>query len=225
MNRVLVVVEGSTEQTFVRNVLAPYLAAAGVMVSPRILGRPGKKGGISGYIQARDEIISVLKEDTNRICTTMFDYYGMPESWPGRTDSRNVPFLQKATLVETRLAESIGQAMGGAFRRERFIPYVQMHEFEALLFSQPSVLASVMRRPETAQDMQKIISEFDSPEMINDDVNNAPSKRLLRLYPPYNKPFHGNITAERIGLAAIRERCPHFNEWVSKLERVGSDGP
>ncbi|NJN55573.1 MAG: DUF4276 family protein [Anaerolineae bacterium] len=71
----------------------------------------------------------------------------------------------------------------------------------------------------------KIISEFDSPEMINDDVNTAPSKRLIRLYPPYNKPLHGNIAAEHIGLAAIREKCPHFNEWVSRLEQVDSNGP
>jgi hypothetical protein len=223
MNRVLVIVEGPTEQTFVRNVLAPYLAATGVMVSPRILGRPGKKGGISGFIQARNEIVAILKEDTNRFCTTMFDYYGMPDSWPGRAESRNALFSQKASLVESRLTESVGQAMGSAFRHERFIPYVQMHEFEALLFSQPSVLASVMRRPEITQELQKIISEFDSPEMINDDVNSAPSKRLLRLYPPYNKPLHGNIAAERIGLAAIREKCPHFNEWVSKLERLSSN--
>lgn len=195
MNRVVAVVEGATEQAFVKSVLAPHLALYGVMLTARLVGKPGYKGGVGPYERARRDILAVLRQDTAVFCTTMFDYYGMPSTWPERQSSSKAAFQNKATLVEDAILRDISQGMGSDFQQRRFILYIQMHEFEALLFSDPATLAQTMQQPEVVVMLQKITAQFDSPEMINDHSETAPSKRLERLFPAYKKVLYGTLTA------------------------------
>ena len=222
MSRVIVVVEGQTEQSFVRQVLAPYLALKGVFVDARLVGKPGRKGGVGAYSRARRDILTILRQETAVFCTTMFDYYGMPHNWPQRRASLTVSFQSKAVLIEMALLEDVVQSMGNRFHSARFIPYIQMHEFEALLFSEPEILSQMMQQPQKAVQLREINAQFESPEMINDNVETAPSKRLKRLFPSYNKVLYGTLVSQRIGLPIVRQKCPHFSDWLAKLEALGS---
>ena len=105
----------------------------------------------------------------------------------------------------------------------RVIPYVQRHEFEGLLFSNVACFRGV---PDLFVDEVKlnrlhaIRHQFESPEDINDNVNTAPSKRLLALMPNYSKPLHGPLIGEDIGIDAIRAECPRFDNWVGQLSQL-----
>ena len=145
MSRVLVEVEGPTEQGFVERILAPVLSLRNVHVSARRIGKPGHKGG-NKWGSARRDILDILKQDAAVYCSTMFDYYGMPDDWPGRTASKLADLDKRAEIVEEAVAADIKAAMGGSFDRRRFIPYVEMHEFEAMLFSDVLVLANAVQR-------------------------------------------------------------------------------
>jgi Domain of unknown function (DUF4276) len=221
MSRLLVVVEGQTELTFVREVLAPYLERFDLLTSPRLVGKPGHKGGIPSFLRFLREIVAILRHDSDIVCTTMFDFYGMPLNWPQRELAGKALQDQKPIIVENGIAEEISRKLGESFNRNRFIPYVQIHEFEALLFSDPQILATAMLKPDSIQLLNKINEQFEHPELINDNVNTAPSKRLLRINPAYQKIIHGNLAAKRMGLQTMREKCPHFNSWITKLEQVG----
>ena len=145
----------------------------------------------------------------------------MPTDWPGRDAARRQAHGRKAATVENTMLEDISEAMGHAFNRQQFIPYVQMHEFEALLFSAPDILGGVIAEQGITNDLKSIADMFQTPEEIDDDPNTAPSKRILRLSPRYQKVLHGNIAAQRIGLALMRQKCPLFNDWQTRLESLG----
>lgn len=225
VNRLVAVVEGTTEQTFIRDVLAPQLALHDVMITARLVGKPGRKGGVGPYNRARRDILAVLRHDTAVFCTTMFDYYGMPHTWPQRHLTAAASFEKRASLIEEAILQDIVQEMGSDFQPRRFIPYIQMHEFEALLFSDPDTLAETMQQPSMATTLWAIKAQFDSPEMINDHFETAPSKRLEKLFPTYNKVLSGTLAAQRIELSVMRQKCPHFAAWLTKLERLGRDEP
>ncbi len=221
MNRVIAVVEGYAEQAFARDVLAPWLAGRGVIFSARLVGKPGHKGGVGEYHRAQRDILALLRQESTTVVTTMFDFYGMPGNWPGRRKVRRASHAKKAATVERAILEDVAKQMGPKFNRKRFLPYIQMHEFEALLFSRPETIAEVIPDVGASDALQAIRDEFSTPEEIDDDPQTAPSKRIERLCPAYQKPFHGAIAAKRIGIEVIRQECPHFNEWLSALESLG----
>ena len=151
----------------------------------------------------------------------MVDFYGMPQTgdraWPGRAVANGVPFEQKAEVVQAAIAGDIAAELGDS--NGRFLPYVVMHEYEGLLFSDPDRFAEAIGSSEVADEFRVIRSGFHTPEEINDSPATAPSKRVESLVPSYQKPLMGTIAAQRIGLAAIREECAYFNRWVQTLER------
>ena len=222
MTRLLIHVEGETEEAFVNEVLGPHLYTCGyTMVSARLMGNPrqrDRRGGIKPWPAVRRDILNHLKEDAGRLVSTMVDYYGLPKSgsgaWPGRETADNVPFQEKASTVENALLTDICEQMGSAFNPNRFIPFLMMHEFEALLFSDCEGFGRGIGHPDIAR-------EFDSPEEIDDSPRTAPSRRVERLVPEYQKPLFGTLAALDIGLDKIRAECPHFRDWLARLERAG----
>lgn len=220
MSRVLVLVEGQTEKKFVKEVMAPELAYKNVFITARISGKPGHKGGVRSYKRFLTEIIALLRQNNLVYCTMMFDYYGLPSSWPLKAGYSDLTFDQVAKSMETTIHTDVINRMGPDFDNKHFIPYIQMHEFEALLFSSPEILADTMQAPELSSQLHHIVEQFQAPEAIDDNPHTAPSKRLLALCGGYQKVLHGNIAAQRIGFANIRAQCAHFNEWVLKLETL-----
>lgn len=226
LDRLLIHVEGQTEETFVNEVLRPHLSTRGfVSVSARLMGNArqhDRRGGIRGWNTVRGEILNHLKEDAGCVATTMVDYYALPQTgikaWPGRGTAGKLPFVRKAVTVEGALSDDICNSLGTSFNRARFIPYVMMHEFEALLFSDCDAFGRVIGQPGLSPKLREIRDAFSTPEEINDSPNTAPSKRVESLIPGYQKPFFGALVALEIGLDAIRRECPHFREWLERLE-------
>ena len=226
MSRLLIHVEGETEETFVNEVLVPHLCDCGyTQVSARLVGNArlrDRRGGIRAWSAVRKDIINHLREDHDCLATTMVDYYALPQAgdkaWPGRAAAGLLPFAQKAITVENALLADIRGEVGNRFDPYRFVPYVMMHEFEGMLFSDCSRFALGIGRPELAQQFQAVRDQFSNPEEINDSPLTAPSKRVEALVPGYQKPLLGGLAALEIGLEAIRGECPHFREWLERLE-------
>jgi hypothetical protein len=103
----------------------------------------------------------------------------------------------------------------------RFLPYLQLHEYEGLLFSDPAAFASGIGLHHLATQFQAIRSAFPTPEDINDDPNTAPSKRALGAHPSYQKVLDGTLAAQAVGITRMRQECPHFRAWVEQLEALG----
>lgn len=226
MSRLLIHVEGETEETFVNELLAGHLYDCGYTnVSARLLGNARqreRRGGIRAWEAVRKDILNHLRDDQECLASTMVDYYGLPRTgsraWPGRAAAGEQPFAQKANTVEQALLADINERLCGDFDSSRFIPYVMMHEFEGMLFSDCDRFSSGIGRTDLTADFQAIRDAFDNPEEINDSPNSAPSKRIKMLMPDYEKPLLGTLAAIEIGLRTIREECPHFAGWLKTLE-------
>lgn len=228
MPRLLVHVEGQTEETFVNELLRPHLLDRGfASVSARLLGNArlrARRGGIKAWSAVKDDITRHLLADSGCFSTTMVDFYALPatgsKAWPGRAIANDLPHTDKAEAVENAAAQDVSISLNVSRSLLRFIPYVVMHEFEALLFSDCSAFAAGVGRSDLAHSFQKIRDQFSSPEEINDSPQTAPSKRVEGLIPGYQKPLFGNLAALEIGLPRMRAECPRFAQWVSKLEAL-----
>ena len=221
MTRLNIIVEGPTEETFVRELLAPHLGQHNVFAIARSVEtgrRKGRifRGGLVHYEKVRKDIQSWLKQDSAALVSTMFDYYALPKDFPKpATPQGGVPVHQWVPQLEQALSEDI--------RDIRFVPYIQLHEFEALLFSDVEKTGAVLSAtPDQLEQLRRIRAAFETPEHINDSPETAPSKRLLQLFPGYDKPVFGSLALGRIGLSAIRQSCPHFAGWLTRLESLSS---
>lgn len=227
MSRIFIHVEGQTEEDFVNNVLAEHLYKCGYTdVSARLIGNPrqhDRRGGIQSWSSVRTEILNHLKDDVACLATTMVDYYGMPKTgpraWPGREGIDHLKPADRAAAVERALLADVCKALGEPEEGCRFIPFVTMHEFEALLFSDPARFASSIGRSDLSPQFRAIRDEFATPEDIDDSPQTAPSKRVIGLMPAYQKPLMGVLAALDIGLATIQAECPLFAAWVGRLEQ------
>lgn len=228
MARLRVHVEGQTEETFVNEVLAPHLYAFGFHeVSARLLGETrmrSRRGGIRSWPTVQREIARQLQSDRALIATTMVDYYAlpatMPDGWPGRAAAASAPLNHRGNTVQSALKNAFDTSVADSQVSSRFIPFVLMHEFEALLFSDCPIFGDAIGRPDLTTAFARIRSAFECPEDINDSPHTAPSKRILELYPGYQKPLNGVTAAREIGLAKIRSECPQFAAWLSRLEAL-----
>lgn len=231
MTRLLVHVEGETEESFVYEVLASHLVSRGyVSVAARLVGNArarSHRGGIRSWPAVRNDIVGHLREDRNCVATMMVDYYGLPQSgngaWPGRAAAPTKLFEQRAETVEQALLEDVRERMGGGLDTQRFIPFVLMHEFEALLFSDCLRFAEAIGQEDAAKDLQAVRAQFATPEEIDDSPQTAPSKRIGGIVRGYDKPFMGNLAVLEIGLPKIRSECRHFDDWLTFLERAAED--
>ena len=223
MIRVHIICEGQTEEMFVNELMRSPFAAKGIDLRPSLVGKPGHKGGNFKFERLLGDVRSRLSGDTQSYCTTFFDFYGLPEDFPGkRVLPANASIHDKASAVNSALDEKLKDHLGEEPAR-RFIPFIQMYEFEALLFSNAKAFAAGIDKPNLEDSFQAISDSFDSPEHINDSPQTAPSKRVLQLVTGYEKPLMGSLAAIEIGLNTIRQECRLFNEWVTQLEGLASN--
>ena len=217
------IVEGQTEETFVNRVLCPHLATLSIWTKARRVMTSHQhgvkyRGGIMRYAQAKSDIKAWIMEDQNPDArfTTMFDLYHLPTDFPGYKDATQIsdPYRRIGTLED---------ALRGDIADLRFIPYLQLHEFEALLLSDPQKLD--LQFPDRSTGIQQLVelaSAFSSPELVNNGDKTTPSKRITDKIPEYGKRKQsaGPIVAEKIGLPTLRSKCEHFGEWLSSLEAL-----
>ena len=218
MRRIIIVVEGQTEQEFVSGCLAPYLLKTyGVLsVSARLIGKPGHKGGDIRYNRLRKDLDILLREPS--VVVSMFvDFFKLGTDFPGLQGCLNQSTTaNRISCIEHELATDVDAIS--------FIPYVQQYEFEALLFSSENGFLKYLN-PKSCQALQEVSREFANPE----DINNTqpPSYRLLDIVKryegfQYNKVVYGNILALEIGIDAMLARCQRFASWVDQMGKMAS---
>ena len=217
MTRVYIVVEGQTEESFVSQILAPTLWPRDVYLTPLLLGRGG---GRPTYVRVKKDVVTQLKQDRSAYCSTMLDLYGLGEDFPGKPVPSCLQNLDKVVRIEQAVKADIVAEIPGLRADIRFLPYLQLHEYEGLLFSNPAAFASGIGQNHLAVQFQTIRSAFTTPEDINDDPNTAPSKRVLNAYPSYQKVLDGMLAAQAVGIERMRQECPHFRAWIEQLEAL-----
>lgn len=208
--RLFIVVEGQTEEEFVKDLMAPYFQEYGIYVSPTIVRTSTRhKGGFVNYKHLRNDILRLLKSQRQDVIVTTFvDFFRCPEL-PNKESFIHIKdHHQRVELMENAIREDIDDW--------RFIPYIQLHEFEALLFSSNAGFEEYFSETQN-KELRNIIEEFDNPEEINSNPENAPSKRLLKIVSDYEKVIYGNIIALEIGIKSILDKCPRFRNWVKVL--------
>lgn len=225
MSRVLVLVEGPTERAVIQQAFAEYFAVRGIYIYPRVVGKPGHKGG-NRFESVKKELLDLLKQEQHSIVTTFFDYYGLSDEWPGREQSKKCRNIsEKPQIIENSIKETVKQYLSDNFNPERFIPYIQMHELEALLFTSPEIMAQVFQSNILKDNFETIVRQCGSCEEINDNPTTAPSKRIISVFPRYKKGSsvnaHAPLIIKKIGVDSIREKCQHFNSWVETLIALG----
>ena len=211
MKRLCIICEGQTEREFVERLLAPHLRTFGIHAYPSLL-HVGSKQKRGGNVSVPRLAKHIRNEYHNvRFITTLVDYYGF----------KDVNGRPKAQLEQTILNEA-QTLIKRNFETYRVRPYVQMYEFEALLFSDISrfELLGDNWNNESQTRLQQICDAFETPEDINNSAQTAPSKRLGAIFPGYKKFADGPLIAEDIGLDTIRRKCPLFDEWIGELEKL-----
>ena len=225
MIRLNIIVEGLTEETFVRDTLAPYWGAKGIFAVARSVEtsrRRGRvfRGGGRNYEKIRRDVMNWINQDSDAYCTTMFDLYGLPSNFPGKSSiDFNLHTYERVRYLENSFAENIDN--------DKFIPYIQLHEFESLLFADiDKMRIFYLEGDNVIERLKTVANTVDSPELINEGNETAPSKRIIKEIPEYkdNKVFIGPTVAKEIGLSTLRKRCSHFNEWVSRIESIQVPG-
>lgn len=215
--KVLVLVEGHTEEGFIKRVLRPYLSTKQIFLIPTIIKTkrevrgPDHKGGLSSYSQVKRDLQPLLNDTSAHIVTTMIDYYALPSDFPGYNERPNGTCYQRVEFMENQFSNDINHT--------NFLPYLQLHEFEALVFACADKLpVAFVNKNREIQQIAAINNEFDSPEEINENPNSAPSKRLKNIFSEYQKTFHSQLILSQSNVDIIRRKCSHFDSWLSKIE-------
>ena len=219
----MVVGEGQTEEAFIRQLVAPALAERTVFVSPRLLrtSRQGRGGGLT-----KDRVLHhlprILKERDDVYVSTFFDLYGLAPDFPGLSEaSAFADPIQRASRIEATFGDAVVERAG--CRRAQFVPHIQPHEFEALLFADVSAFATARSAwHDYLPQLAGIREQYPTPEHINDGQTTHPSARLgdLLYRPSYDKRVDGPTVAANIGLTRIREECRHFAQWLGRMEAL-----
>ena len=130
-----------------------------------------------------------------------------------------------SSYLKIKRVKMLEKAFGDDIGHRRFVPYIQLHEFEALLLSDPSAFAAqFLSHDKPIEHLIQLAAQHESPELINDGPTTAPSKRIIQQIPEYEgaKVSVGPLIAAKIGLLAIRQKCPHFDEWLRILKQLGT---
>ena len=222
MREVIVVCEGQSDEVFVNEVLAPVLWDRNVFLDPRLIAtsRHSKGGSLKGKRVLRF-LRNTLRERGDTYVTTFFDLYGLASDFPGRREApARMDPVERAAAIQTEFHAAVINA--AECRPDRFLPHIQPHEFEALLFSDPGQFAEAEPAWERyVPQLEAIRRPFSSPEHINDGFETHPSARLQRLLRPrYRKVLHGRAVSNRVGIDRMRAECKHFDSWLKRLESL-----
>lgn len=210
MKVIIIICEGETEVEFCK-LLNTYLGYNEYRIEARNLGGNCNWKRVKGFVEKS------LKSNPSAFVTTMIDYYGRKENtFPKQAEA--VKFKDKRgkiAFLEKAMADEIDNSL-----RERFIPYLQLHEFEAMLFNTMKVFEQNFKDSEyDKQEIEQILKDFyDDPEMINEAKETSPSHRLKKIIPGYDKIVYGNLLVESIGLGNICDKNQHFREWIDKIK-------
>ena len=216
MSRVIAVVEGQTEQGFVREVLAPFLSHKNVYMTAQLVGKPGHKGGDCRYERAKRDVLALLRQEADTVVTTMFDFYALPDSWPGRAEARTAPLCRKGRTLWKRPSRTIFAArLARPSTRAASVPTSRCTSSRRCSSRSPRTICAVLRSPESEKEVQ-VHSRF-----LPKSRRNQRQLRNRSLKTPSECVRGLSKTASRTalrhnGLESTRceNECPHFARWV-----------
>jgi hypothetical protein len=193
---------------FVRDVLHPHLRRFQVEIVATSLG------GVSKWSQLQRQI-RLLCRDSNAVVTTLLDLYGLPSDTPG---------VSQAIVDPRARVQHIEHSINEAIDSQNLRAHMQLHEFEAFLFVDVEVTASAAGRsaPAVRSAIATALRTAAEPELVNDSPNTAPSKRMKGAWPDFSKTVDGTRIVETLGLERLRSGCPHFGQWLTWLESLGT---
>ena len=214
MKRLIIICEGQTEQEFCRNVLSNHLYKYNINIQTPLIKR--SMGGIVKWSILKKEIENYLLEK-DAIVTTLIDYYGLYQKYNfprWEEGEKIVDKIKRIGFLEDAMKEDISDKL-----RYRFIPYLQLHEFEGLLFNDIQIFYDQVPKSDLVgiEELEKTFENYSNPEMINNSRETSPSHRLERIIKGYNKPLYGHYFAEAIGIDRIRKKSPRFNQWINNI--------
>lgn len=217
MIRLNVTAEGFSEELFVQQILRPHLLNFNIYTEVRKSVTNKKlqaRGGLVSYLKFKNDVQRWFKECPDVYHTCFIDLYGITTDFPGFTESNHLQPYSRVAEMERQLAKDLDFY--------KFIPYIQLHEYETLLFSNTEVveewLSLFNKIPEGS--FAKIVKDApdSNPELINEGRETAPSKRIEKICEAYDKKDDGVLLLKEIGLPTIRTKCKHFHDWLTKLE-------
>ena len=219
-----VLCEGQTEERFAKKVLTPYLNDFSIIVKTQLLLTNKKRnirGGMISYERVKMDLGLWIKQQSTKTYeihyfTTMFDLYKLPDDFPGYKDAH------KSTDCY-EIVNKLEKTFGLDVNFHRFIPYIQLHEFEALVFCGLDYLLDEYPDMKKEIDILKTIpNKYDNnPEKINNSPATAPSKRIIKSFESkhhYDKPKLGELVTRKVGIPELKKKCFHFKQWIEKLE-------
>jgi hypothetical protein len=222
VTRLLMLVEGPSEEAFVKRTLAPWLARRDVYVqgpvvlwTRRLVAGGGYRGGASSWTQVRRSLDPLLG-DTDAWVTTLLDFYALPGDVPDVAEHRgHGEPIEQVRAVQAEMKRAVGE-------RPRFVPFLVLHEFEAWLLADPAAIATHFGEPALAARIDREVAEAGGPEAVNHGHDTHPKARLQRLCPSYKETSDGPTVLGKIGIERIRARCPHFDGWLAQIEQLGA---
>ena len=214
--------EGQSETNFVKKVMTPYFAGSCILIPITVITktdhRHGKtyKGGVANYNQIRNTLIKTLASSSkskNSFVTTMFDFYRLPADVPGVTEAEKIndPY-RKVEFIEREILKA--ESCNGDF----FFPYIELHEFEAMLFADVERLEEAYFEYDLTP-LKECVVKQGNPELINGGAETSPSKRIINCIKHFDKANLVVDVLEKIGIEKIAEKCHHFSEWVKSIEK------
>lgn len=218
MKRVIIICEGETEKEFCNTILSPYFSEKKIYLQSPIIKK--SMGGIVKWKDLKKQIENHLIIDSDAIVTTLIDYYGLYSKYQfplwelaEKEPNKNI----RMDILEKGMSESLSDKI-----KYRFLPYIQLHEFEGLLFNDEKYFHEQIPQKELigVKELSDIFKTYENPEMINNTKETSPSNRLNRIILGYNKIVYGNILAEAIGLENIRTKSPRFSNWIKNIENT-----
>lgn len=214
-HRLHFLVEGQSEEIVVNNVLGPYLAERGWTVSQSIVttrrpaGGPNHRGGVSSWTKVEREIKLLLRDSSIRVLTTLFDFYAFPPDAPGMADiPSGLPPHDRVAHVERSLVAATAD--------HRFVPHLILHELETWVFAAAEQVGCLL--PGLTERLVKDVHVAGGPELVNDGPDTAPSKRIVNYCPQYSKTNDGPLAIADLGVAQLRNQCPHLDAWLDLLD-------
>lgn len=213
MRGLYILVEGQTEEEFVNEVLKDFFLENAILDvrAIKIQTSPGFKGGAVNYQRYKSNIKRILAREEDIIVTSLIDYYKLSIDFPNfKLQDKINGKPEKLDFLESEIYKDIDNS--------RFLPYIQLHEFEGLLFSHQKGFDYIPGISLKNRELLKeAVEEHNNPELLNDGEETAPSKRLKKLIPFYEKTFHGPLIAEEISIQIIKSKCIRFSFWLDKL--------
>ena len=218
MKKVLILVEGQTDETVVRDVLAPHLSSKGIALVPVIVktkrDKTGKafKGGISSFDQVHRDLKPLLRDGSAIGVTTLLDYYGLPNDFPGMKDRPPKDAYARVAHVEAEFAKAVNN--------RKFVAHLTLHEIEAWIYVDPKAAEWVFENQKVPLRLKEIRASCGGAELVDEGPETAPSKRILAIAPEFEKAIHGPMAIEAVGIDQIRTACQHADAWLRTIEAL-----